>query len=50
LKAVKSAWLEVAAELSAKDALFKTVADSYFTCRKNFKRWGEAPYLKATCQ
>jgi TRAP-type mannitol/chloroaromatic compound transport system substrate-binding protein len=50
LKAYEKAWLEVVAEESAKDALFKKVADSYFSYRKDFKVWLEAQKLEATYQ
>jgi TRAP-type mannitol/chloroaromatic compound transport system substrate-binding protein len=50
LKAYEKAWLEVVAEESAKDALFKKVADSYFAYRKDFKVWLEAQKLEATYQ
>lgn len=50
LKALESAWLEVVQEESAKDPLFKKVADSYFNFRKEYKKWGDAQYLKATYQ
>ena len=50
LASFEKAWLEVVAEESAKDALFKEVADSYFNFRKQYKIWGEAQALKATYQ
>ncbi|MDH3702473.1 MAG: TRAP transporter substrate-binding protein [Alphaproteobacteria bacterium] len=50
LKKLEQAWLEVVEEESAKDALFKKVADSYFNFRKEYKKWGDAQYLKATYQ
>jgi TRAP-type mannitol/chloroaromatic compound transport system substrate-binding protein len=50
LKALESAWLEVVKEDSANDPLFKKVADSYFNFRKEYKKWGEAQYLKPTYQ
>jgi TRAP-type mannitol/chloroaromatic compound transport system substrate-binding protein len=42
------AWNDVVAEDSAKDPLFKKVADSYFSFRKDYKKWGDAQSLKAT--
>jgi TRAP-type mannitol/chloroaromatic compound transport system substrate-binding protein len=39
-------WLEVIAEESAKDALFKKVADHYLDYRKRFALWGDAQYMK----
>jgi len=50
LKKLESAWLEVVKEESAKDALFKKVAESYFGFREEYKKWGEAQYLKPTYQ
>jgi len=50
LKVLEAAWLEVVAESSAKDPLFKKVADSYFDYRKNYKIWGDAQAMKATYQ
>jgi TRAP-type mannitol/chloroaromatic compound transport system substrate-binding protein len=48
LKTLEKAWLEVLAEESAKDALFKKVADSYLAWRETYKIWGDAQALKAT--
>jgi TRAP-type mannitol/chloroaromatic compound transport system substrate-binding protein len=48
LKTLEKAWLEVLAEESAKDALFKKVADSYLSWRETYKIWGDAQTLKAT--
>jgi len=48
LAVFEKAWLEVVAEESAKDALFKEFADSYFAFRNGFKIWGDAQALKAT--
>src|SRR5262245_18978518 len=50
LRAFEKAWLEVLAEESAKDPLFKKVADSYLAWRQTYKVWGEAQELKATYQ
>ncbi len=36
------------AEDSAKDPLFKKVADSYYDFRKTYAKWGDAQALKAT--
>jgi TRAP-type mannitol/chloroaromatic compound transport system substrate-binding protein len=44
----EAAWNEVVAEDSAGDPLFKKVADSYFSFRKDYKKWGDAQSLKAT--
>ena len=41
-------WLEVIAEESAKDPLFKKVADHYLAYRKNFSIWGDAQTMKPT--
>jgi TRAP-type mannitol/chloroaromatic compound transport system substrate-binding protein len=35
-------------EESAKDAVFKKVADSYLEWRKTYKIWGDAQQLKTT--
>jgi TRAP-type mannitol/chloroaromatic compound transport system substrate-binding protein len=50
LKAFEKAWLEVLAEESAKDPLFKKVADSYLGFREKYNIWGDAQYLKSTYQ
>jgi TRAP-type mannitol/chloroaromatic compound transport system substrate-binding protein len=44
----EQAWREVVAEESAKDPLFKKVADSYFGFREEYKVWKDAQELKAT--
>ncbi len=44
----EKAWLEVLEEDSAKDPLFKKVADSYLGFRKTYAKWGEAQALKPT--
>ncbi|HEY3077135.1 MAG TPA: TRAP transporter substrate-binding protein [Burkholderiales bacterium] len=48
LAAFEKAWLEVIQEESAKDALFKKVADDYLAFRKSYATWGEAQAFKAT--
>src|SRR5687767_1983621 len=48
LKAFETAWLEVLSEESAKDPLFKKVADSYLGFREKYKIWGSAQTLKPT--
>jgi TRAP-type mannitol/chloroaromatic compound transport system substrate-binding protein len=48
LAAFEKAWVEVMGELSAKDATFKQIADSYVAFRKTYKIWGEAQFLKPT--
>jgi TRAP-type mannitol/chloroaromatic compound transport system substrate-binding protein len=50
LAAFEKAWLEVIAEESAKDPLFKRIADDYLTFRKNYDIWGSAQVLKPTYQ
>lgn len=50
LAAYEKAWLEVIAEESAKDPLFKKVADHYLAFRKSYAIWGQAQELKATYQ
>ena len=44
----EQAWRDVVAEDSANDPLFKKIADSYFSFRKDYKKWGDAQSLKAT--
>jgi TRAP-type mannitol/chloroaromatic compound transport system substrate-binding protein len=48
LRVFEKAWLEVLAEESAKDPLFKKVADHYLSWRKTYKVWGDAQELKNT--
>jgi len=48
LAALEKAWLEVLAEESAKDALFKKVADHYLDYRKKFSVWGKSQTMKST--
>ena len=50
LKLFEKAWLEVLAEESARDPLFKKVADNYLAWRETYKIWGEAQALKTTYQ
>jgi TRAP-type mannitol/chloroaromatic compound transport system substrate-binding protein len=50
IKAFEKAWLEVLKEESAKDPLFKKVADSYLGFREKYKIWGQAQELKPTYQ
>ena len=48
LAVFEKAWREVVEEESAKDAIFKEFADSYFAFRTAFKLWGDAQLMKAT--
>jgi TRAP-type mannitol/chloroaromatic compound transport system substrate-binding protein len=50
LAAFEKAWLEVIAEDSAKDPLFKKVSDHYLDFRKNYAVWGTAQEVKPTYQ
>ena len=50
LRTFEKAWLEVLAEESAKDPLFKKVADHYLNWRKTYQIWGDAQELKSTYQ
>jgi TRAP-type mannitol/chloroaromatic compound transport system substrate-binding protein len=50
LAAMEKAWLEVLAEESAKDPLFKKIADHYLDYRKKFAVWGSSQQMKATYQ
>jgi len=44
----EEAWNEVLKEESAKDPLFKKVADHFYAFRKNYSVWGDAQSLKGT--
>jgi TRAP-type mannitol/chloroaromatic compound transport system substrate-binding protein len=48
LAVFEEAWNEVLEEDSAKDPLFKRVADSYANFRKAYSKWGAAQSLKPT--
>ena len=48
LAAFEKAWMEVLAEESAKDPLFKKVADHYLDYRKKFSVWGSSQTMKPT--
>jgi TRAP-type mannitol/chloroaromatic compound transport system substrate-binding protein len=48
IAAFEKAWLEVIQEESAKDPLFKKVADDYLAFRKKYKVWGDAQAMKAS--
>ena len=48
LATIEKAWLEVLKEESAKDPLFKKVADHYLDYRKKYAVWGKAQILKPT--
>src|SRR5688572_9698413 len=48
LAAYEKAWFEVIAEESAKDPLFKRIADDYLAFRKNYAIWGDSQFLKPT--
>ncbi|MEE9229099.1 MAG: TRAP transporter substrate-binding protein [Acidobacteriota bacterium] len=48
LRRFEKAWREVVEEESARDPLFKRVADSYFRFRKQYRLWGDAQFLKST--
>jgi TRAP-type mannitol/chloroaromatic compound transport system substrate-binding protein len=50
LKLLEATWLQVLEEESAKDPLFKKVADHYLAWRKTYKIWGDAQELKTTYQ
>ncbi len=50
LRTFEKGWLEVLESESAKDPLFKKVADHYFAWRKTYKIWGDAQELKSTYQ
>ena len=44
----EKAWLEVIQEESAKDPLFKRIADDYLAFRAKYKIWGDAQAVKPT--
>ena len=46
LDILRKTWLEVLAEESAKDPLFKEVAASYSAFRSKYKIWKDMGYLK----
>ncbi len=48
LAAFEKGWLEVIKEESAKDPLFKKVADHYLDFRKRYAIWGELQVMKPT--
>jgi TRAP-type mannitol/chloroaromatic compound transport system substrate-binding protein len=48
LAAFEKGWLEVLKEESAKDPLFKKVADHYLDYRKKYAIWGESQAMKPT--
>ena len=48
LAAFEKAWREVVQEQSAKDPLFKKVADNFYAFREHYKVWGEAQQLNPT--
>jgi TRAP-type mannitol/chloroaromatic compound transport system substrate-binding protein len=48
LAAYEKAWLEVIAEESAKDPLFKKVADHYLDFRKKYAIWGDSQAMRPT--
>jgi TRAP-type mannitol/chloroaromatic compound transport system substrate-binding protein len=50
LRVFEKAWVEVLEQESAKDPLFKRVADHYLAWRKVYKIWGDAQALKTTYQ
>jgi TRAP-type mannitol/chloroaromatic compound transport system substrate-binding protein len=48
LATFEKAWREVVQEQSAKDPLFKKVADNFYAFRERYKVWGESQQLNAT--
>lgn len=50
LAVFEKVWLEVLKEESAKDPLFKKVADDYLAFRKNYALWGDAQAIRPTYQ
>ncbi|MCL4767033.1 MAG: TRAP transporter substrate-binding protein [Hyphomicrobiaceae bacterium] len=50
LAVFEKVWLEVITEESAKDPLFKRIADHYLAFRKKYQIWGDAQFVKPTYQ
>ena len=50
LAKLERAWLEVIAEQSADDPVFKKIADSYLAFRATYRIWGDAQLLRGTYQ
>ena len=50
LATLERAWLEVLAEQSASDPVFKKIADSYLAFRESYRIWGDAQSLDSTYQ
>jgi TRAP-type mannitol/chloroaromatic compound transport system substrate-binding protein len=48
LATFEKAWFEVVKEQTAKDQLFKKVADNFYAFRERYKVWGEAQQLNPT--
>jgi TRAP-type mannitol/chloroaromatic compound transport system substrate-binding protein len=48
LAAYEKAWMEVLEEESARDPLFKRIADDYLAFRKKYAIWGDSQFLKPT--
>jgi TRAP-type mannitol/chloroaromatic compound transport system substrate-binding protein len=50
LRQLEAAWIEVVAEESAADPMFKRIADSFYGFRDIYRVWGEAQALNSTYQ
>ena len=50
LKVLEAAWIEVVAEESEADPMFKRIAESFYGFRETYRVWGEAQALKSTYQ
>jgi TRAP-type mannitol/chloroaromatic compound transport system substrate-binding protein len=48
LAVYEKAWMEVIEEESARDPLFKRIADDYLAFRKQYAIWGDSQFLKPT--
>ena len=48
LAKLEQGWLDVLKEESAKDPLFKKVAEDFLSFRKTYRKWGDAQSLKGT--
>ena len=48
LRIMEQAWTEVVEEESARNPLFKKVADHFYEFRKKYKVWKDAQQMKST--
>ena len=48
LAVFEKAWKDIVEERSAKDPIFKKIADSYFSFRERYRTWGASQQLQST--